>query len=463
MSALALGFTACDDYDEVPMPSNPQQPVLAIDGVEVAAGDQLTTVDLNTYAADSLELVKTVATPAMNEGTSVSYDVEIAASNDFAAKQTVRLHNGKIAKEDLDNAFRALINKTPNAKPLYFRFAPYFTDGTSYVRIGSTSSYLTPVTEGVSVTPINMNIEVESVYYVVDAMFGTGWVDNKIAMTPDSENVYDTGSFTVVCNITGPVQIMSQKDIDAALADPGNEFMYAWGAGETDTELVYGENAGVFSPANGQYRIKIDMFEKTVSVKFYAPTLYAVGNYDSSNWGFSTDRFIYERAEGTHYGFVDMTLAAGGALEFKFTTQPDWKGIGYGAGDAEGTLSSDPGAGNLKLAEGGIYYVTLSVDNMTYTTAKINSWGLVGDGTPGGWDADTELTYQGNLVWKATVTLTDGSYKFRANGAWDINLGGDIADLQTGGDNIAVEEAGTYDITLDLSDPRAWNATVVKK
>jgi hypothetical protein len=49
--------------------------------------------------------------------------------------------------------------------------------------------------------------------------------------------------------------------------------------------------------------------------------------------------------------------------------------------------------------------------------------------------------------------LTANFIKFRANDAWDLNYGDTGADgsLEAGGDNIPIEEAGTYEITLDLS------------
>ena len=67
MSAIALGFTACDDYDEALPQFNPQQPTISVEGVEVAAGEQLAQpINLNTYEADSIEVIKTVKTPILN-------------------------------------------------------------------------------------------------------------------------------------------------------------------------------------------------------------------------------------------------------------------------------------------------------------------------------------------------------------------------------------------------------------
>jgi hypothetical protein len=66
-------------------------------------------------------------------------------------------------------------------------------------------------------------------------------------------------------------------------------------------------------------------------------------------------------------------------------------------------------------------------------------------------------------LWTATATMGVGEFKFRANNGWDINLGGDLQNLSYGGDNIAVTEAGTYLVTLDLSNPVAYKASFIKQ
>jgi hypothetical protein len=58
-----------------------------------------------------------------------------------------------------------------------------------------------------------------------------------------------------------------------------------------------------------------------------------------------------------------------------------------------------------------------------------------------------------------TLDLVVGAIKFRANDAWDLNLGGDINALTSGGANISVTVAGNYTITLD---PWGLKATVTK-
>jgi len=88
-------------------------------------------------------------------------------------------------------------------------------------------------------------------------------------------------------------------------------------------------------------------------------------------------------------------------------------------------------------------------------------WGLIGDATPGGWDNSTPMTYDpATGLWSVTTTLVNGAFKFRANNSWDINLGGDLNNLSYGGDNIPIT-GGTYTITLNLTNPQAFKATIV--
>ena len=78
---------------------------------------------------------------------------------------------------------------------------------------------------------------------------------------------------------------------------------------------------------------------------------------------------------------------------------------------------------------------------------------LLEDGTTvGGWNTDTPLVYNAtDATWSVTTNLGAGKFKFRANGDWNINLGGDVSNLTQDGSDIAVEEAGNYTITVYMA------------
>lgn len=85
--------------------------------------------------------------------------------------------------------------------------------------------------------------------------------------------------------------------------------------------------------------------------------------------------------------------------------------------------------------------------------SQINSVGIIGAATPGGWDSDTEMTQDPDNpnLWTLFVTLTSDEMKFRANNAWTINWGS--LDFPAGigeqdGSNIRVRE-GEYTISFN--------------
>lgn len=136
-------------------------------------------------------------------------------------------------------------------------------------------------------------------------------------------------------------------------------------------------------------------------------------------------------------------------LDFKITTERSWDtGASYGE-ISEGKIELGASA-NIKAPRAGNLEITVNTNTNTIAYED-NSWGILGDATPGGWETDTDMRYDNaNQVWKITVNLTKGLFKFRKNHNWDVNLGGSAGTLTSGGDNISVEVAGTYSIMLDV-------------
>jgi hypothetical protein len=188
------------------------------------------------------------------------------------------------------------------------------------------------------------------------------------------------------------------------------------------------------------------------------PKLYVPGSYQS--WTPSSAPTIEsakfdEKYEG-YVNFPDPNV------EFKFTNAPDWaNGIFGDSGDGTtGTIAS-PG-NNFKVADAGYYRLKADITGATWEAVK-TSWGLIGNATPGGWDADQDMLYE-NGVLTITLDLVAGFIKFRANDDWAINLGDDSADakLEYGGADIAIGEAGNYTIVLDLRASSKYTYTVTK-
>ena len=98
------------------------------------------------------------------------------------------------------------------------------------------------------------------------------------------------------------------------------------------------------------------------------------------------------------------------------------------------------------------------VKNLKYSLTKGRVF-VIGDATAGGWTNDAgmsaalrpPLVYQGNGVWKGTMTLVAGSIKFIIQeGSWDFSYGGSggVLSYQNGA-NISIATAGTYTVTVD--------------
>ena len=202
--------------------------------------------------------------------------------------------------------------------------------------------------------------------------------------------------------------------------------------------------------------VKITFTPYTIPIVY--PKLYVPGAYQG--WApDKADSIGSLKSDGNFEGYIYMDAPG----EFKFTSERDWNGTNYGAGDTPGTLSTDGGAGNLSVPDSGFYKFNVNTTDLTWTSLK-TTWGLIGDATPGGWDTDTPMVYNPDTqLWTVTLDLSANDIKFRANGGWDLNYGSNDGNgkLQPNGANIHIAVAGNYTITLDLSHT-VYRYTVTK-
>jgi len=195
-------------------------------------------------------------------------------------------------------------------------------------------------------------------------------------------------------------------------------------------------------------------------IPFYA-SLYVPGAYQG--WSPSTAERISSSGNNKSYeGYVNFPDA--GSLEFKYTSDPDWSHTNYGDGGG-GVLNTT--GGNLKVPSTGYYLLKGNLNDNTWSATK-TQWGIIGDATPNGWNASTALAYDAtNKVWTGVVHLTGGFFaKFRANDAWDLNLGDNKPAngvLKYGGENIPVAVTGDYKVTLNLSNPAFYYYSLIKQ
>lgn len=183
--------------------------------------------------------------------------------------------------------------------------------------------------------------------------------------------------------------------------------------------------------------------------------LYILGDYQGWSNANPCSR-LYQFEDGIFRGFLNDVTGNG----FKFCTQYGWDGTNYGM--ADGAISTDGGAGNIVLAKG-LYYIEFDDVNLSLVTIPVSSVSLIGEGV-GGWDKDyayMEYDAESN-AWLGAANVVEGKeYKVRFNEAWnvvvdgkeyDFSLGGDVADLQFRGSNLAIEGSGILNFRLSIFD-----------
>ena len=105
------------------------------------------------------------------------------------------------------------------------------------------------------------------------------------------------------------------------------------------------------------------------------------------------------------------------------------------------------------------YHFTFTKDNLGLKMDKgFDKVGVIG--LNGDWENDIVMTLSNNkqLFYVDIDVPSDTEFKFRLDGGWDTNWGGDMSGLTGGGDNIPVS-AGQYRVYLNLND---WDHPTAK-
>ncbi|OQX78421.1 MAG: hypothetical protein B6D64_06705 [Bacteroidetes bacterium 4484_276] len=163
--------------------------------------------------------------------------------------------------------------------------------------------------------------------------------------------------------------------------------------------------------------------------------------------------------DGIYNGYI--FFPEGGSFEFKFTSDPDWDHTNYGAGVEPGTLDIDAGAGNLIVPGPGGYHLEIDINNLTWNYGDaVENWGVIGEWLA--WTDDIDMVYD-PINQYLSVTVEDipaaenQRFKFRANDAWDVNLGSldppDGVTLSPGGPDIPIPDGGTITFILRFTGP----------
>ncbi|RXK85410.1 SusF/SusE family outer membrane protein [Filimonas effusa] len=247
----------------------------------------------------------------------------------------------------------------------------------------------------------------------------------------------------------------------------------------TDTTDSYLLSKEITVPADGSWAGKYILKLTASSVNGKAETdtvyfkkgvanYYLVGGSSSAGWDpVAGIKFaVFTKDAKPFYDYYGYLTNAGDGLKI-LPGNVNWDG-GFGMKPGTpGVLTNAADAANIPVSADGFYRLRLDMTDLTkpgYVLVPSN-WGIIGDATAGGWDNSTAMTFapgKGNYQWTITATLTAGSFKFRENNAWDVNLGVDAnTALKYDGDNVSVT-AGTYTITLNLA-PAGYTYSIQKK
>ena len=200
------------------------------------------------------------------------------------------------------------------------------------------------------------------------------------------------------------------------------------------------------------------------------PTVWVIGDY--CGWNHAATQFLYDYIgeDDVYSGLVDFGEKA--ANGFKLTGVAAWDdSCNWGldgnapAPEAEAskiTLISSGGSSDIKIYSKRFYGFSFSKKTLelskNYSFDKVGIIGLNGD-----WDNDIVMEFNAaaqKQVFYADVEVAAATeFKFRMDGAWDLNFGGDMKALTPNGSNIAIEP-GNYRVYLNLNNPDAVTCTL---
>ena len=456
--AAALSMASCDeDFNDVAAPQEwAQEEAITLPGLSISP---VATVDL-ANAGDSVAIFNPSVSGTLPEGATVAnFRVDLAAENGTSTLNAST--TGKVATADLQTAIEKAYGKRPEAR----EFA-----ATVYANI-MTNGQASLIKSETTVTAIPQAPQISKNYYLIGAP--SAWEPTCVTMpfNHSDKDVYEDPIFTIVFPVSdGETWFAVADDITVETADWKQVFGCAEGNGANGEEGVLKRRADLTD--DGSFKVVVDgdakfikmtlnMMEYTYKIEKlnFEEYIYVPGNHQ----GWAPDKAPRLHGANSDGKYVGYSCLDGG---FKFTKGPGWNFGEYNWG----SFTSHPegftgeGGGDITCTVKGFYLIEADVATGTLK-ATPTTWGIIGDATADGWNSDQDMTWNAEKhCWCATITLTDGTIKFRANDGWDINFGGNPDNLSANGDNIPVT-AGTYDIDLYLERTTSENiyCTMTKK
>jgi hypothetical protein len=357
-----------------------------------------------------------------------------------------------------------------------------FCETLTYASAGTAGALSTDATAssiGVKKGYYKINVDTENLTYVLT------WIDTWGLIGTATAGGWNT-STPLTYNATKDVWEASTELVAGALkfrANNGWDINYGTNNIDNYQDSLVFDAAAVNITKTGAYSITLD-FSKAKAPYVYKYNIVYTGDISppARLWvpggyeGFdpASAPFLSElvKDSGAYEGYINIPSSTG----IKFTNAPDYSHTNYGDGGtstyvngvSNGSLSTS--GADIDWPHTGFFKFNVDTNDMSYTATLINTWGLIGTSTSGGWNTSTPMTYDVvNNVWSVKADLVNGALKFRANDGWDINFGPESDELSGSlihTDNaITIPSAGNYTITLDFSratSPYQYSYTVVK-
>ena len=340
----------------------------------------------------------------------------------------------------------------------------------------------------VTINMMDYSYQIESLnisenYYLIG---GPGeWNNSKAQKFSHSDkSVFDDPVFTYTFESTGGEMWFAFGDdeaIDAVGEGTWNKLFGTKGdskdlSGSFDRRYnLDGDHSFCVDGSAKLYRFSVNMMTMTYEITplNFGEFIYVPGNAQKYNtaapgmpdWGWTPELAPALRSanfDGVYVGYAYMDG------DFKFTKERNWNAeYNYNDFTSYSSVFQLGDGSNINCNEPGYYRLVADVANGSLTATKV-TWGLVGPATPAGWDAGSYVVMNYNMdedCWEITTDLKADEFKFTTNGTWDINLGGDAANLEEAAGNLRISEAGTYNIKLYPSRAQSdkMYATIVKK
>ena len=447
-----LFFTACVEGDYGIKPVGPQtngqeDAVTFPTGLTAAA---VSPIDLAAVEADSVAIA--AYTPVETAvGEFGNFRIVVDDTYEFSVGTDM-----KVPVKDLQDMVVDAYGKRPSARTFAARLE-------ADVMVGGQASYVSSSSFEVVLTPQAPFIS--NAYYLIGNMNNWSPDDAKnFKFKHSGKDVYEDPVFTITFTAGADCywKIIPQSNYDAGNAwnegTTGVVGVAVDGDSATEGTLVTEKPQAGKIPAEGMYKMTINMIEYTYTIQKleFEEYIYVPGNHQGWNPG-AAPALWCPNFDGVYTGFSNLNG------DFKFTRVRGWDSeYNFTHFNTFSTGLSQGDGTNIKMATSGFYYLKADVASGSLTATQTKTWGIIGPAQAGGWNTDTDMTWNAEKgCWYAAgVTLAAGEMKFRANDAWDINVGGEFGNLVENGGNIAVE-AGTYDIELYLERTTKDNAYAV--